>query len=296
MAPALAAGFLAALGVTELARLYRAIRIENSEAPVGAVPIAPTSTNRGIDVQALMVAHLFGEPPHSPSAGDGAEAAATTADLVLDGTIASRDPKRGIAIISDGGHAKTYLVGDSLAGRSLYSVYLDHVILERGGVFETLRFRHQQLSFAGGVLTARSDSAPAAAPMTKRTYLDSLGRVIDKPPGRLDSVMRMANLVDDATGKMTGVRVYPLANGKLQSLGLYPGDVLTAINGAPLDDLKRSREALDALGSSSESTATVTVERQNQKLNLVLNLAEATQTADAASAEAQGSAAAPEQN
>lgn len=97
---------------------------------------------------------------------------------------------------------------------------------------------------------------------------------------------------------MTGVRVYPLANGKLQSLGLYPGDVLTAINGAPLDDMKRSREALDALESSSESTATITVERQNQKLNLVLNLAEATQTADAASVEAaaQGSAAAPEQN
>ncbi len=300
MAPALVAGFLAALGVTEVARLYRVIRIENSEAPVGAVTIAPTSTNRGVDVQALMVAHLFGEPPHSPSAGDGAEAAATTADLVLDGTIATRDPKRGVAIVSAAGHSKMYLVGDSLGGASLYSVYFDHVILDRGGSFETLRFRHQQLALAGGILTARvaSGLAAPAAPMTKRTYLDSLGRVVDKPPRKLDSIMRTANLVDEETGKMTGVRVYPLANGKLQSLGLYPGDVLTAINGAPLDDMKRSREALDALESSSESTATITVERQNQKLNLVLNLAEATQTADAASVEAaaQGSAAAPEQN
>jgi len=57
---------------------------------------------------------------------------------VLAGTIATEDPKRGVAIISDGGPAKVYSVGDNVGGATLHSVYLDHVILDRGGVLETL--------------------------------------------------------------------------------------------------------------------------------------------------------------
>jgi len=63
----------------------------------------------------------------------------SSANLVLTGTIASQDPKHGIAIISDGGPAKVYSVGDNVNGASLHSVYLDHVILDRAGALETLQ-------------------------------------------------------------------------------------------------------------------------------------------------------------
>jgi type II secretory pathway component PulC len=40
----------------------------------------------------------------------------SAANLVLAGTIATSDPKRGVAIISDGGPAKVYSVGDNVGG------------------------------------------------------------------------------------------------------------------------------------------------------------------------------------
>jgi S1-C subfamily serine protease len=120
---------------------------------------------------------------------------------------------------------------------------------------------------------ARREVAPPV-----RMYIDNLGRVVDTPPGALDKFLRMVDSVDNATGKQRGFIVYPLANGEpLRALGLYPGDLLTSVNGTPLDDPQRSKEALDAIQSGSEVTATI--ERQGQKLNLVLNISEATRVA-----------------
>ena len=62
-------------------------------------------------------------------------------------------------------------------------------------------------------------------------------------------------------------------------LGLRPGDLVTAINGTPLDDPSRGPEIFRTLGSSSE--ARVTVMRNGQQQDLNLNLAQVAQEAEA---------------
>jgi len=62
-------------------------------------------------------------------------------------------------------------------------------------------------------------------------------------------------------------------------LGLRPGDLVTAINGTPLDDPARGQEIFGTLGSSSE--AHVTVMRNGRQQDLTLNMAQVAQQAEA---------------
>src|SRR3984893_2266402 len=138
--PRLVSLALAALIAVELARI--AISLigggpVKSPQPV-LTAVAPRAQHAGLDVQSVVSAHLFGVAAPDPSAQDPTNAPQSTANLVLTGTIATQDPKRGVAIISDGGPSKVYSVGDNIGGASLHSVYLDHVILDRGGQLETL--------------------------------------------------------------------------------------------------------------------------------------------------------------
>src|ERR1700681_1098471 len=131
---------LAALIAVELARI--AISLLGGgpgKSPQPALAsVAPRAQHTGLDIQSVVSAHLFGIAAADPSAQDPANAPQSTANLVLAGTIATQDPKRGVAIISDGGPSKVYSVGDNVGGAALHSVYLDHVILDRGGALETL--------------------------------------------------------------------------------------------------------------------------------------------------------------
>src|ERR1700730_17678766 len=138
--PRLVSLALAALIAVELARI--AISLlgggpVKSPQPAVAV-VAPRAQHTGLDIQSVASAPLFGIAAADPSAQDPANAPQSTANLVLAGTIATQDPKRGVAIISEGGASKVYAVGDRIGGAALHSVYLDHVILDRGGALETL--------------------------------------------------------------------------------------------------------------------------------------------------------------
>ena len=104
----------------------------------------PRTARSGVDIQTVVSAHLFGVAVADPSVQDPENAPQSSANLLLAGTIATQDPKRGVAIISDaGGPSKVYSVGERIGGASLHSVYLDHVILDRGGALETLLMPRQ---------------------------------------------------------------------------------------------------------------------------------------------------------
>jgi general secretion pathway protein C len=73
--------------------------------------------------------------------------------------------------------------------------------------------------------------------------------------------------------KLSGYRIYPggrASIGAFTRLGLRPGDLITAVNGTPLDDPNRGSEILDTLSSSA--SASVTVQRNGQSVDLNLNL------------------------
>ena len=262
---------LAALIAVELARI--AISLLGGgpvKSPQPAVAgVAPRAQHTGLDIQGVVSAHLFGIAAPDPSAQDPANAPQSTANLVLAGTIATQDPKRGVAIISDGGPSKVYSVGDNVGGASLHSVYLDHVILDRGGVLETL------------LLPRLLGPGMRAPPVVRRTggdprtvaAVDNIRRLVQQDPSILDQVMRTVPSYDNAAGKLRGFRAYPGRNRQIfNKLGLKPGDLVTAINGTPLDDPQRSQDVFNTIQTSDH--ATVTIERGGQKQEITLNIAQ----------------------
>jgi general secretion pathway protein C len=238
-------------------------------------PVVATSVPRpqrtGVDIQTVVSAHLFGVAVADPSTQDPANAPQSSANLLLAGTIATQDPKRGVAIISDAGSAsKVYSVGERIGGASLHSVYLDHVILDRGGALETLLLPRQLPPSAGRAVSALR--RPGADPRTAAA-VDNIRRMVQQDPSILDQVMRTVASYDNAAGKLRGFRAYPGRNRAIfGKLGLKSGDLVTAINGTPLDDPQRSQDVFNTIQTSDH--VTVTIERGGQKQDITLNIAQ----------------------
>jgi general secretion pathway protein C len=226
---------------------------------------APNAHRAETDVQSVVSAHLFGIAAADPNQ-DPSNAPTSMANLVLAGTIATQDPKHGVAIVSDGGPSKVYSVGDNIGGASLHSVYLDRVILDRGGSLETLLLPRV-------LPTAHAPArAPGASPRTVAA-VENIRHMVQQDPGILDQVMRTVPSYDNAAGKLRGFRAYPGQNRAIfGKLGLKPGDLVTAINGTQLDDPQRSQEVFNTIQTSDH--VNVTVERAGQKQEISLNIAQ----------------------
>jgi general secretion pathway protein C len=268
--PAYVSLILAALIAIELARMAISLLGGPVKTPQPVVnrPAAPHARS-GVDVQRVVSAHLFGIAAVEPGAQDPADAPLSSANLVLAGTIASQDPKHGVAIISDGGPSKVFSVGDNVSGATLHSVYLDHVILDRAGVLETLVLP-RQLAGSRPMAAARR---PGGADSRTVAAVDNIRRLVQQDPGILDQVMRTVASYDNAAGKLRGFRAYPGRNRAIfNRLGLKPGDLVTAINGTVLDDPQHSQEVFNTIQSSDH--VTVTVERGGQKQDITLNIAQ----------------------
>jgi general secretion pathway protein C len=268
--PAYVSLILAALIAIELARMAISFLGGPVKTPQPVVnrPAAP-HVRPGVDVQKVVSAHLFGIAAVEPGGQDPSSAPLSSANLVLAGTIASQDPKHGVAIISDGGPSKVFSVGDNVSGATLHSVYLDHVILDRAGVLETLILPRQ---LAGSRPMAAVRRPGGADPRTVAA-VDNIRRLVQQDPGILDQVMRTVASYDNAAGKLRGFRAYPGRNRAIfNKLGLKPGDLVTAINGTVLDDPQHSQEVFNTIQTSDH--VTVTIERGGQKQDITLNIAQ----------------------
>jgi general secretion pathway protein C len=161
-------------------------------------------------------------------------------------------------------------VGDNVpGGAKLHAVYPDHVVIDRGGVLETLALPRN--------VSANVPPPTTAALNTESPVADRMRKLINEQPGLMADVMRPQPVF--ANGKQTGYRVYPGRNRQaFLKLGLRPGDLVTAINGTPLDDPEHGQQIFNTLGASSE--AHVTVQRNGQQQDVILNLAQVTQEAE----------------
>jgi general secretion pathway protein C len=109
--------------------------------------------------------------------------------------------------------------------------------------------------------------------MARAEAVENVRRMVQQDPGLLDQVMRTVPSYDNAAGKLRGFRAYPGRNRNIfNKLGLKPGDLVTAINGQPLDDPQHSQEVFNTIQSSN--TVTVSVERGGQKQDITLNVAQ----------------------
>ncbi len=265
---ALALGVQAAFIVTDLAGSTKVPGAARAGAP--QMPLR----SRSVNVAAITNARLFGfDPPKQDS--DPEHARPSSIPLVLTGIIAASDPRNGLAILGPSpAAAKVYAVGDNVpGGAKLHSVMNDRVMLDRNGSLEYLLLPRKVQE--GGLPNGPPPSA-AALP-TENPIVDRMRKLMNDDPGLVADIMRPQPVF--AQGKQRGYRVYPGRNRQaFVRLGLRPGDLVTAINGTPLDDPARGQDVFRTIGSSNE--AHVTVMRNGQQQDLTLNMAQVAQEAE----------------
>jgi len=250
--PALVTAFLATVLGLQVAYLVTT-GFRSHEPPIDAPVQAavPTSDTTETTLAALKRAALFGRE----GAANQPIVASSATHLGLAGVIAETDPAAGQAIISDsGGPAKVYRVGNTLPGNLvLNAVHADHVILDRGGSLERLDLPRQLLASVtapGTTLVPVSQASSAEA---------GLANVI-----RWQAVIR--------GGQSPGIRVYPGADARaFTRLGLEAGDLIVAINDAPLSDQANGDAFLRSLSGMPQ--ASLTIERAGRTQNILIDLA-----------------------
>jgi general secretion pathway protein C len=258
---------LAVQAAVILTSLGGATRVPVAKPAGAAQPFRPP-----VDAAMIANASIMGKEPVAAASQDPRNAQQTTLPLVLTGIISADDPQNGLAILGqNAASAKVFAVGDNVpGGAKLHLVYADYVLIDRGGTIEKLLLPHQALP--GGAPPTSNILNNAEPPVSER-----MRKLITEQPALLADVMRPQPVFNN--GKQTGFRVYPGRNRMaFVKLGLRPGDLVTAINGTPLDDPDRGQEIFRTLGTSPEAHVTVT--RNGQQQDVVLNLAQVTQDAE----------------
>lgn len=221
--------------------------------------------------------HLFGAAPQQFARQRNAPA--TTLNLSLRGTLADADPKSGLAVIADAqGLERAWRVGEEIAaGVALDEVHADRVVLIHDGVQEVLTLARDESSERvapipsaqrGGRQARNTSAGPATNPGALPTFtapqlahgaLD-WQKTMEKIGGGsadLASNMRIDPVISN--GQISGVRV-SAANGDsalMTKYGLRPSDIVTAVNGLPVDSVERGQQILESLSNASSVRVTV---------------------------------------
>jgi general secretion pathway protein C len=280
-AAALCCAVLVALALWLFVRLLWSL-VPRGDAALETAPVrADAATGGALPAQSIARWHLFGNTPLRPGAGAGAPA--TTLSLILRGTLAESDPKAGIALVADSQNGERALrVGEEVApGARLAAVYPDRIVLEHEGAEEVLKLpRDRNLAptdvvratpattssrkgtnppaGANAVASSRTaDGAPAVAANVKAPtdWQQTVARLRQNP----DELARRVQVVPVLDGgKLTGVRLSAGADMALISqIGLRPGDVITSVNGMPVDSFARGQEIMSSLSQASSVRVTV---------------------------------------
>lgn len=213
----------------------------------GAAASPPATRRAALDLQMITGAHLFGvwvpDSSRDPSA-----VLQTTANLQLHGTFANADPRQGMAIIDADNVEKLYKIGDQTDGGALDSVYSDHVLLKRAGRIESLSLPHGAGSMRD---TSRQDDSTVHG---------------DHEVRHLAEMMIAEPSFDEDSQKLLGFGIRPIPpNTRFLRAGLRPGDLITAINGSPLEnqDRQHGQEVMDkALAASNASVSLLRIGRR----------------------------------
>lgn len=232
--------------------------------PFAGVPATAGPTNTTA-YNAISEAHLFGEASADaePSASEAEDAPETQLNLTLRGAVAAADERFAHAIIADGsGVEKVYFLKDAVSGGAiLQQVQADRVILNRGGVLESLLLPRE--AETGGVTGPR----PGPVPMSEARRGPSVQEVVTQNAGTITEIIRPQPYMPN--GELKGYRIYPGRNREqFVALGLKPGDLVTEINGMALNNPAQAMELFRALADTTQVTVTLDRDGQAQTLTL----------------------------
>lgn len=160
--------------------------------------------------------------------------AAAPADLAAVGIVMSARMEARTALLTSGGRTRVVAVGDAAFGGRVAAIEANHVALD----FDSGRVR---LPLAAGAATgsaaplpapAAADAAAPALAMERREIERRLG----EESGRILAETTLVPAMD--AGRVAGFTISRMPEATLLSdAGLRPGDVLTEVNGVPIDSL-----------------------------------------------------------
>lgn len=197
----------------------------------------------------------------------------TRLNLKLRGVFASKDKNAARAIIADSrGEEDSYRLGSELPGGAILNeIYADHVILEHNGRLETLKLPVDAPEAGKGSRTAktsqsrrntnrninRGNIAGASANTADNAAL--LGQYREALMNDPNSVMGLVNVRPyQKDGQLVGYRLRP---GKdralLRRFGLRSGDIVTSVNGVPMNNPVKALEVLRDISTASQLTVDI---------------------------------------
>jgi general secretion pathway protein C len=230
--------------------------------------VSPGPTPASADAAATRPVDLAVLGRFDPFRDTGATAREPASDgsgLILYGVRTDASGRRGSAILAGpDGRQASYAVGETVApGVVLSAVGFDHVVLSERGLRRRLAFPEVQ----PGTAAALPSSAPFAPPRPAQASAAPSSAVqAAVEPARL---VREAGFVPRREGdRITGYAVVPRGGDSLlRAAGLQAGDVVTEIDGEPLDPDRFEGLAGDLAGAGS---VRLTVERGGVARTVVL--------------------------
>lgn len=251
---------------------------------IQAVTAPPTSLINRSNLPPISSFNIFGsstvtEIPLDLMQGE------SSLNLIITGIFSSNDPSQGRAYIKNvQGDEKKFAVGDDVFGMAeLAAIYEDYLLLSRNG-------KREKLSLSKGHdLTTRTSSADTTAANNKTQVNNQSSQRIANhiksgsdwqdvlnqkkyDPNKIAQIASNIQVVQDAKGKVAGLRVSQLSSGgELMKQGLRANDQIVAVNGVDI-----SYQNVLTIQNQLQSSAdvSVTVMRNGRRMNLNLNLSE----------------------
>lgn len=237
--------------------------------------------NYKVDLSVLQAAQIFGDGVEGELAEEATAVVQSNVDedvektklnLKLAGVVASTDQAASSAVISTGSQQHIYQVDDKLpAGTNvtLAKVLSDRVILNNNGNFEAL-WLYTDADFK--VNYAYSNSGKDEAESDKNRASQDTIRTKLRPsqvPKNLSEVVRFS--VHREEGQMVGFRIRPGKKRELfQQMGLRANDVVTSVNGIPIDSPQAIRDNYQQLKTAT--SADLEVQRGEETLYINVSI------------------------
>lgn len=256
-----------------------------------------SGTKAAVDIARLKSLTPFGNPaaaaPAPELAVDTTQAADTQLNLILKGLFYSNDENVARAVIATSDRQQVYSVGDTIPMGNKVTVAKilpDKVIISNNGKPETLWLFKDDPN-------APRVSANYAAPQPMNRSIDEYNNqppvyyeesaqpVASTPVAPINSpedqarISRMNTSLADVVsmsihregGNIVGYKIRPGRNAEMfNSLGLQTDDVVTAVNGMPLDNPGKIMEIYRNLGSAT--SANLEILRNGSRMNLDISL------------------------
>jgi general secretion pathway protein C len=150
----------------------------------------------------------------------------------------------------------------------LERIFPNRVLLRRNGRFEELRMPRADLARPAEQeddLVSTGDIEPELSESEVRDFRERLR----SDPGSLAGIFRASPVREN--GEVRGYRVRPGREEELfRRFGFEAGDIITEVNGTPLDSPQRGMELMNELGRAERLS--VVVERDGQRRRIEMRL------------------------